>query len=133
MARTKITFDSVREIARQLPDVEETTTWGAPTLKVRGKLLTCIPTNKAAEPDSILVAVDFERRAELLEEAPEIYYLPDHYKGYPGVLVRLSKIRHDALEGLLRGAWTFVTRKPERRKAPRAGMPTVLRSSKSKN
>jgi hypothetical protein len=111
MARSRTTLDTAREIARQLPDVEETTTWDSPTFKVRGKMLACIPTNKAAEPDSLLVAIDFDRRAELLEEAPEVYYVPDHYKSYPGVLVRLSKIRRDALEGLLRGAWSFATQK----------------------
>ena len=80
-------------------------------MKVRGKMLACIPTNKSAEPDSMVVAIDFDQRAALLEEAPEIYYLPDHYKNYPGVLVRLSKIRRDALEGLLRGAWSFAAKK----------------------
>jgi hypothetical protein len=116
MARSRITFDTVREIASALPGVEETTSWGAPSLKVHGSMMACIPTNKAAEPDSLLVAVDFERRAELLAEAPDVYYCPDHYQGYPGVLVRFSKIRRDALEGLLRGAWTFAAKKPARKK-----------------
>lgn len=111
MGGGKITFDTARTIARKLPGVEESTAYGSPALKVRGKLLAAIPTHRSAEPDSLGVAVDFERRAELLEAAPEIYYAPPHYTNYPIVLVRLSRIDRDALQGLLRGAWTFITSK----------------------
>jgi hypothetical protein len=38
-----------------------------------------------------------EQRAGLLAEAPETYYLTDHYRNYPVVLVRLSRIRIDQL------------------------------------
>lgn len=117
MARSRIDFETVRAFGRTLPGVEESTAYGSPALKVRGKLLACIPSHRSAEPDSLVVAIDFDRRSELLAEAPEIYYAPEHYLNYPGVLVRLAKIRRDELEGLLRGAHTFVTakRKPERR------------------
>jgi hypothetical protein len=40
MPNKKINFDLVRQIALALPDVEESTTYGAPSVKVRGKLLT---------------------------------------------------------------------------------------------
>ena len=111
MERKAIDFETVRAFARTLPGVEESTAYGSPALKVRGKLLACIPSHRSAEPGSLLIAVDFDRRADLLAEAPETYYAPEHYLGYPGVLVRLMKIRRDALEGLLRGAYAFVTAK----------------------
>jgi hypothetical protein len=111
MARSRTNFETVRAFARSLPEVEESTAYGSPALKVRGKLLACIPTHRSAEPDSIAVAVDFMRREELLAEAPEIYYAPEHYRNYPIVLIRLAKIRRDALEGLLRGAHAFTTAK----------------------
>jgi hypothetical protein len=111
MPRSRITFETVRTIAGALPDVEESTAYGAPALRVRGKLLACIPTHRTAEPDSLAVSVDFERRAELLETAPDIYYAPEHYVNYPIALVRLSRIDRDALQGLLRMAWNFVTAK----------------------
>jgi len=40
----------------------------------------------------LAVFVDFDRRAELLAEAPDTYYLTDHYADHPCVLVRLSQI-----------------------------------------
>lgn len=123
--KNKINFDTVRKIAHELPDVTDSTSYGAPSLKARGELLACIPVNKAAEPDSLAVRIDFERRAEILTAAPETYYLPDHYVNYPIVLVRLSEIELDALRDLLRLAWRFVTAKakPAKRKTGKSKQP----------
>ena len=60
-----LTFDTVRELARTLPGVEESTSYGSPACKFDGRLLA---------------------------EDPETYYLPDPYKSYPVVLVRLTRI-----------------------------------------
>jgi hypothetical protein len=111
MPRNKIDFDTVREIALRLPGVEESTTYGSRALKAGGKLLTCIPTNKSAEPDSLAVRIDFDSRADFLAVAPDTYYVTDHYLNYPMVLVRLSRIDPDALEDLLSLSWRFVTAK----------------------
>jgi hypothetical protein len=116
MPRTKIDFDTVRRIALRLPGVEESTAWGAPAFKVRGQWVATVPTHKSAEPDSLAVRLDFERRAELLDSAPDIYYVKAHYENYPVVLVRLRRINGDALEGLLRTAWQAATAKKPRRK-----------------
>src|SRR6266851_1617432 len=109
MPRTKVTFDIVREIGLALPDVEESTMYGSPALKVRGSLLTCLAINRSAEPESLVVAIDSDQRSGLLMEAPETYYMTDHYVDYPVVLVRLSQIRIDQLRDLLGSAWRFVT------------------------
>jgi hypothetical protein len=37
-----MTFDVVREIGLEFPDVEDSTMYGKLALKVRGKLLTCM-------------------------------------------------------------------------------------------
>jgi hypothetical protein len=84
--------------------VEESTAYGSPFFKVRGKLMAGIPVNKSAEPDSLGVFIDFDQRAELLSGAPDVYYLTDHYVSGPMVLVRLSRVQPDALRDLLRAA-----------------------------
>jgi hypothetical protein len=114
MPRTKITFDIVRKIGLALSDVEEGTMYGSPALKVRGGLLTCLALNKSAEPDSLVVAIDFDQRSGLLAEAPETYYVTDHYVDYPVVLVRLSQIQIDQLRDLLGSAWRFVAAQKRR-------------------
>ena len=72
MPRT-INFDTVRDVALKLPGVEESTAYGFPALKVHGKLLACVPANRSAEPASLVVRVDFDDRAELLETDPTVY------------------------------------------------------------
>ncbi len=111
MAKRTIDFETVRKIGRSLPGVEESTAYGSPALKIRGKLLACVPAHRSAEPGSLAVRVDFDDRAELLAAAPDIYYLTDHYVGYNAVLVRLARIDADVLRDLLGMAYKFVTRK----------------------
>ena len=94
-----------------MPGVEEGTAYGAPALKLNGQLLACMATNKAAEPDSLVVRVDFAQRDELIAAEPDVYYLKDHYVDYACVLVRLKRMHPDALRDLLRMAWQFVNSK----------------------
>jgi hypothetical protein len=102
-----LNFDTVRELGLALPDVVDGTAYGAPALKLGGKLLACIPINKSAEANSIVVHIDPEQRAELLREHPEIYYITDHYAPHPTVLVRLSRITRTDLRELLCDARRF--------------------------
>ena len=100
----------MRNIALVLPGVEESTAYGVPALKVHGKLLACVPANRSAEPDSLVLRVDFDDRAELLAADPDVYYVTDHDAGYNAVLVRLSRVNSNVLRDLLGMAHKFVTR-----------------------
>jgi hypothetical protein len=110
MRGSTIDFDAVRNIGLALPGVEESTAYGSPALKVRGQVLACVPANRSAEPNSLVVRVDFDDRAELLAGNPDVYYVTPHYVGYNAVLVRLSRVNHDVLRDLLGMAYKFVTR-----------------------
>lgn len=128
-----VTLETVWQTGLTFPNVEKSTSFGAPALKVRGNLMACVPTNKAAEPGSLLIRIDRKDRPALLAESPDLYYAPDHYLGYDGVLVRLAHLTPDLLHDLLAMAHKFacperagasrrverVTRKPPARK-PRA-------------
>jgi hypothetical protein len=111
MSRSTINFDTVRDIGLALPGVEESTAYGAPALKIRGKLLACVPANRSAEPGSLVVRMDLHDRAELLAADPDVYYVTEHYVGYSAVLVRMPRINRDVLRDLLGMAYKFVTRK----------------------
>jgi hypothetical protein len=119
-------FKIVEAIGRTLPDVEVTTTWGQPALKVRGTMFVCIASNKAAEPDSLVVMMDFADRDALLEDDPETYYLKEHYVGYPCVLVRLGRVHPDALRDLVVGAHRYVSEKSKRARRTRRQRPQKL-------
>ena len=103
-----LTFDDVRQVGNSLPDVVDGTAYGAPALKLNGKLLACVPTNKSADANSIAVRIDPEHRTELLRQEPNVYYITEHYAPYSTVLVRLSKIRRADLKALLCDAHRFV-------------------------
>lgn len=119
MGKAKAGFEKVRVIGRTFPDVQESTYFGQPALKIGGKMMACMASHRSAEPGSLVVLVDFARREELLAEAPETYYITDHYAGCPGVLVRLEKARPDALRGLLAGAMQLAQKQKSKR--PRRG------------
>jgi hypothetical protein len=113
-----IDFRAVRNAAAALPDVEETTSWGAPALKVRGQMFVCQAINKQAEPNTLVVRMDLAQRDALIEEDPTVYYLKEHYADYPCVLVRLSRAHPDALRDLVQTAYRFVIAKRPKRRAP---------------
>lgn len=97
------TFDTVRKIAAAFDHVEEGTSYGTAALKVRGKLFARLKEDN----DSLVLAMDVEQRENLIAEDPVTYYITDHYVKYPWILVRLSRVRPDALRDLLRGAHRF--------------------------
>ena len=96
-----ITFDSVREIAQTLPGAEESTSYGTPAFKVKGKLFARFHQGGEA----LVVSVDFDEREEMMKTSPEKFYITDHYLNYPWVLVRMSSVTPDELRDLLVGSW----------------------------
>ena len=90
------------------PGVEEATSYGTPALKVRGKLLTRL----REDGDSLVVkGVGFDERAMLLEADPDIFYVTDHYRDWPIVLVRLSRAHPDTVRTLLLRYWREIAPK----------------------
>ncbi len=106
--RRRHPFAAVEAIGGALADVEVTTAWGQPALKVHGKMFVCMASHKSAEPNSLVVMMAFADRDALVEDDPATYYLKDHYLNYPCVLARLNRIRLDALRDLVVGAHRFV-------------------------
>ena len=101
-------FDLVRKLGLALPGVEEETYYGSPALKIGKRLLACIAIHRSAEPGSLVVRTDFETRAALVDEESSIFYVTEHYRNHPVVLVRLSKIKEDQMRDLLQAAWRII-------------------------
>jgi hypothetical protein len=111
-------FNLIRTLSQALPGVEESTSYGKPSLKVQGRMFACLASHRSAEPNTLVVRVDFEQRDDLIADDPTSYYLTEHYVNYPCVLVRLSRIHRDALRDLLSMGWHFVSKTHARRNAP---------------
>ena len=117
-----MTFRTVRAIGLRMPDVVEATMYGSPALKLGGRLIACIASHKSAEHNTLVMRTDFEQRDALIAEEPDTYYLKEHYKTFPVVLVRLSRVSPDATRDLLGAAHRLVSasqkkRPPSRRRA----------------
>ncbi len=78
--------------------------YGSPALKLGGRPVACMASNKSAEPGTLVLWTTFEQRDAMIAEEPEIYYLKPHYETYPVVLVRLSRVSREAMQDLLAGA-----------------------------
>lgn len=102
-----VTFDTVRELAKTFPGAEESTSYRTPAFKVRGKLFA----RQHQDNESLVIPVDFEAREEMMNTAPEKFFITDHYLNYPYMLVRMSKVSQEELRDLLIGAWRRVAPK----------------------
>ncbi|HLF78332.1 MAG TPA: MmcQ/YjbR family DNA-binding protein [Dehalococcoidia bacterium] len=96
-----MTYDEVVQMALELPGVETSTSYGTPALKVRGKFMA-----RLREPDvMVLKPIDDIEKQMLMETQPETFFITDHYRGYPTVLIRLSRIEPVQLTALLEQCW----------------------------
>ena len=62
-----------------------------------------------------MVRIGLEERSLLLEDAPDTYYVTDHYRRHPVVLVRLARVDRDALGDLLAMSRRLTLAKARRR------------------
>ena len=123
-----MTIAAAMKMGAALPDVEQTTSWGAPTLKVHGRMMACKAINKQAEPNTLGVCIPIPQREELIAADPATYYLKPHYEDYPCVLVRLSQIHPDALRDLLRMGWEFARSQAQRKSPSRRPKRSMMRA-----
>jgi hypothetical protein len=96
-----VKFEAVRKFVLSLEGAEEVRSYGTPGFKVRGALFARLK----EDGETLVVAMGFDARDEMMATAPEIYFVTDHYLNYKWILVRLPKIEMDAMKDLLRGAW----------------------------
>ncbi len=100
--------DLVR-LARELPEVQEGIWFRTPALTVRGKSFTRL------KEDGVTVVFrvdDVDEQELLIATKPRIYFITDHYRGFPAVLARLSRLTQAEARARLDRAW--------RKKAPRS-------------
>lgn len=96
------TWADVVEIGSRFPGLEQSTSYGTPSLKVRGKFVCRMRTN----PDALVMRViDLGETQALLQGDPETFFSTPHYDGYPAVLIRLERVDAEELAELIEDAW----------------------------
>ena len=101
-----IAWRDVVELARDLPEIEESTSYGRPALKVRGKFVAALRT----DPDALVVRCDLEEKPLLLEARPDILFETPHYHGWGYMLVKLDATR-DEIREFLTDSWLLAAPK----------------------
>ena len=96
-----LTYALVRDAALRLPSVSEGTSYGTPCLRVGKTLIARL----REDGQTLVLKIDLMERDILTETDPATFFTTDHYRGYPLVLVNLSRAELDQIEMLLRRAW----------------------------
>jgi hypothetical protein len=107
------TYETVRELARELPNVEESTSYGTPALKVKKKLMVRLK----EDGKTIVLLVGFDQREILMQIDPETFFITDHYRGYPSVLAKLPRLSRKQLRDVLGMAYQFVVGRASARRS----------------
>jgi hypothetical protein len=96
-----LTLDTVRAIFDQLPGVEEGPCYGTPGFRVKKKFLARIWEDGV----TLVVKCGDAERDFRMQSDPETFFITDHYRGYPTVLVRLDRVGLGDLSDVLEEAW----------------------------
>lgn len=64
----------------------------------------------------LAVSCTLDHKELLIEAAPDIFFDDPHYRGYPAVLVRLTKIDAEELTRLLANACAIQAAKPKKKR-----------------
>jgi hypothetical protein len=117
-----VDFDDVVRIGSTFPEVEVSTSYGTPALKVRGKAFCRLwgdderdRKGPDEEGDVLVVFVDVAEKRAWVETSDGALFDQAHYAGHGAMLVRLDRVDDDLLADVLEQSY--------RLKAPR----TLLR------
>jgi hypothetical protein len=96
-----ITWRKLCAHAAGLPGVEGGTCFGTPALYARKRILARLK----EDGETVAIKVELSDRDVLLEADSTAFYLTDHYRPYPMVLMRLPRVRRAMAMELLERAW----------------------------
>ena len=103
-------FDFVKNIALNFPETEESVSHeGTPSVKVRGKLMCRLHDNGEFIP----IRIGFESRDYFLENYPEIFHLPDHFKNYPYMCMWKDCRDRKLVTEVLEISWRYLATKKQ--------------------
>jgi hypothetical protein len=92
---------TLRKIALSFPGVEEGTSYGTMAWRVRKSFIARVK----EDGESVAIRMEFGEREILMEGEPETFFITEHYRNYPMVLVRLNKVHRDELKRIFGNAW----------------------------
>ncbi len=94
-------YNEMIALALELPEVEESTSYGDPAIKRKGRLMFAFKD----KGDTLAIKLDWETHDRLLSELPEIFYKTPHYDGWPWLLVRLELLGPELARDIVTASW----------------------------
>jgi hypothetical protein len=96
-----MTWAALVKLGLQLPGVEEGPWYGTPGLKVGGKGFVRLKDETVA----VFVLEDVDAQQFLINALPRVYFITEHYRGWPAVLARLNALTVKEAKARLRHGW----------------------------
>jgi hypothetical protein len=103
-----VTWDEVVAAALELPDVEVSTAYGTPALRVRKAFMA----RMREDGETLAIRCDPDERPLLIEANAGILFVTPHYQDSPMVLVALPRAEPTLVRELVEDAW--LSRAPKR-------------------
>jgi len=88
----------LRRIALSFPEASEKLSYGKPSFFIAKKFFTRLRDEDAS---IVWIVGSIDERDHLLEMDPRTYFITDHYRDYPSVLVRIARIDKTILRKML--------------------------------
>ena len=95
---SSLTEETVRELAMAMPDVTERPCYGTPGFYVKQKQLFA---RILDDRETVVVKIDKDEREVRVSAEPEKFFVTDHYRNYPLMIVRLAAVDQNELRDLL--------------------------------
>ncbi len=96
------TWDDVVALGTALPEVEESTWFRTPSLKVAGKGFARL---RSEAEGGLVLMCDLGEKEAMLASGDPAYYTTSHYDGYGAILVDLERVEKDQLAELIEESW----------------------------
>jgi hypothetical protein len=103
-----VTAAQLKKIALSFPEANEKPSYGKPSFFVAKKFFTRY---RAQDNSLVFIVESMDTRDMMLELDPKTYFITDHYKDYPSVLVRMERITPDELKLMLERRWRQIAPK----------------------
>ena len=92
-------YTKVSSIALGFPGVLASTSYGTPAFKVNKKMFARF------KEDGKTLVVYTNERDKWMKENPATFFITDHYKNYPAMLIDLAMVKKKDLKELLYASW----------------------------
>jgi|SRR5665213_473541 len=112
-----LTKSEARKIALSFAGASEGPYFGKPAIFVAEKFLTRVHHKEEA---MVLAIGSMEMRDVMLEAEPRLFYITDHYRKFPYLLARLSKLTKTTLKDLLAARVLRIEAKKTKKRAAKA-------------